>query len=108
MARPKNITTSITSSRRRRQGRRRRPLHRPTARPSRSRMKRPRRLGYGEEATLVEHLEELRGRIIIMLCALALTTALAFAFHTHILTWLNHALPADKRQPVTFGVTEPF
>jgi sec-independent protein translocase protein TatC len=71
-------------------------------------MKRLRRLGYGEEATLVEHLEELRGRIIIILCALAITTGVAFAFHTHILAWLNHALPADRRQPVTFGVTEPF
>jgi sec-independent protein translocase protein TatC len=71
-------------------------------------MKRVRRLGYGEEATLVEHLEELRGRVIIVLCALGVTTAVAFAFNTHILAWLNHALPADKRQPVTFGVTEPF
>jgi sec-independent protein translocase protein TatC len=71
-------------------------------------MKRLRRLGYGEEATLVEHLEELRRRIIIVLCALVVTTAVSFVFHRHILTWLNHALPADKRQPVTFGVAEPF
>jgi sec-independent protein translocase protein TatC len=68
----------------------------------------PPRLQYGEEATLVEHLEELRWRIIVMLVALALGTVLAFAFHTHILDWLNHALPANRRHPTTFGVAEPF
>ena len=68
----------------------------------------PRRLQYGEEATLVEHLEELRWRIVIVLIALALTTIVAFAFHTHILDWLNHALPAKRRHPTTFGVAEPF
>src|SRR5919108_638238 len=33
----------------------------------------PRRLSYGEEATLVEHLEELRSRLIV--CIVALTVA---------------------------------
>src|SRR3954466_4521076 len=68
----------------------------------------PRRLPHGEEATFVENLEELRWRIIIVLGALALTTIVAFAFHGHVLDWLNHALPADRRQPVTLGVAEPF
>src|SRR6478609_2024339 len=63
----------------------------------------PRRLPHSEEATFVEHLEELRWRIIIVLGALALTTIVAFAFHGHVLDWLNHALPADRRQPVTLG-----
>ena len=68
----------------------------------------PRRLGHGEEATLVEHLEELRWRLFIILGALTVATVIAFAFHTHILDWLNQPLPADKRQPVTLGVAEPF
>jgi sec-independent protein translocase protein TatC len=68
----------------------------------------PRRLGYGEEATLVEHLEELRWRIFISLGALALATIVAFAFHGHILDWLNRPLPLDRRRPVTLGVAEPF
>jgi sec-independent protein translocase protein TatC len=68
----------------------------------------PRRLGHGEEATLVEHLEELRWRLFIILGALTVATVIAFAFHTHILDWLNHPLPADRRQPVTLGVAEPF
>src|SRR6266576_4489587 len=68
----------------------------------------PRRLPHSEETTFVEHLEELRWRIIIVLGALAITTMVAFAFHGHVLDWLNHALPADRRPPVTFGVAEPF
>jgi len=68
----------------------------------------PRRLGYGEEATLVEHLEELRWRIFIILGAVLVTTIVAFAFHTHILDWLNRPLPPDHRKPVTLGVAEPF
>jgi sec-independent protein translocase protein TatC len=68
----------------------------------------PRRLGFGEEATLVEHLEELRWRLFIMLGALAVGTIIAFAFHAHVLDWLNRPLPADRRRPVTLGVAEPF
>jgi sec-independent protein translocase protein TatC len=68
----------------------------------------PRRLQHDEGATLVEHLEELRWRIIVVLCALALTTIVAFVFHGHILDWLNHPLPADRRRVVTLGVAEPF
>src|SRR5439155_9839139 len=48
------------------------------------------------------------GRIIVVLGALALTTIVAFAFHGHILDWLNHPLPADRRRVVTLGVAEPF
>ena len=64
----------------------------------------PRRLGHGEEATLVEHLEELRWRLFIVIGALALGTIVAFAFHGHILDWLNHPLPAERRKPLTLGV----
>ena len=68
----------------------------------------PQRLEHGAEATFVEHLEELRWRIIIVLGALALATIVAFAFHGQILDWLNQPLPADRRRPVTLGVAEPF
>ena len=69
----------------------------------------PRRLGYGEEATLVEHLDELRTRIFVSLFGVAVTFGVAFAFHGHLLEWLNKPIPADKRdQLTTFGVAEPF
>src|SRR2546423_10959353 len=68
----------------------------------------PRRLEHGEDTTLVGHLEELRSRLIVVLGAVALTTIVAFAFHGHILDWLNHPLPADRRRVVTLGVAEPL
>jgi sec-independent protein translocase protein TatC len=68
----------------------------------------PRRLQYGEEATLVEHLEELRWRIIVMLCALAVGAIVGFVFHGHLIDWLNRPLPADRRHLLTLGVVEPF
>ena len=71
-------------------------------------MRLPRRLRHGEEASLVEHLDELRNRLIVSLVALAGGFTVAFVFHAHLIHWLNQALPADKRKPVTFGVTEPF
>jgi sec-independent protein translocase protein TatC len=68
----------------------------------------PRRLGHAEEATLGEHLEELRGRLFVMLGALGLGTVVAYVFHNQVLNWLNQPLPADHRQLYTFGVAEPF
>ena len=71
-------------------------------------MRLPRRLGHAEEATLVEHLDELRTRIIISLVALAATTTVAFVFHHHLIKWLERPLPPDRRELITFGVAEPF
>jgi sec-independent protein translocase protein TatC len=67
----------------------------------------PRRLAHGEEATLVEHLDELRTRLLFALIAVGLGFAVAFAFHVHIIEWLTEPLP-DGKELVTFGVTEPF
>jgi sec-independent protein translocase protein TatC len=71
-------------------------------------MRLPRRLGHGEEATLVEHLDELRTRIIVSLVALAATTTVAFVFHRHLIRWLEQPLPAERRQLLTLSPTEPF
>ena len=67
----------------------------------------PRRLDHGEEATLVEHLDELRSRLIIAIVAIVPLFALTFAFHDQIMEWLIGPLPDDKKL-VTLGVTEPF
>src|SRR4051794_40753055 len=68
----------------------------------------PRRLRTGEEATLVEHLDELRRRLFISLGALGAGWTVAFIFHEHLLAWLNHQLPAGHRQVTTLAVAEPF
>jgi sec-independent protein translocase protein TatC len=67
----------------------------------------PRRLHHGEEATLVEHLDELRTRLIIVLFAVIPAFLIAFIFHEQIMDWLVGPLPNDKKL-VTLGVTEPF
>jgi len=68
----------------------------------------PRRLRHGEEATLVEHLDELRARLIIALAAIAVAFVVTYAFHGHILHWLNRPLPDRLKKPVTFSPVEPF
>jgi sec-independent protein translocase protein TatC len=67
----------------------------------------PRRLEHGEEATLVEHLGELRTRLVFCLVALAVTTGIAYGFHRTLLHWLNRPLPKGVK-PITIDPTEPF
>ena len=67
----------------------------------------PRRLQHGEEATVVEHLGELRTRIVFCLIAVAVTFGFAYALHGTLLNWLNRPLPKGYK-PVTLTVTEPF
>jgi sec-independent protein translocase protein TatC len=67
----------------------------------------PRRLRHGEEATLVEHLGELRARLVVCLIALFAGFGVAFGFHKTIIHWLNGPLP-EHLKPTTLGVAEPF
>jgi len=68
----------------------------------------PRRLRHGEEATLVEHLGELRARLLISLAAIFLPALVLFVgFRRPLIELLVQPLPDDKNL-VTLGVTEPF
>jgi sec-independent protein translocase protein TatC len=69
----------------------------------------PRRLEHGEEATLVEHLDELRTRIFVCLGALLIGLIVGYVIHDHLIHWLNRPLPEGRvGRPITFGVAEPF
>jgi sec-independent protein translocase protein TatC len=68
----------------------------------------PRRLSHGEEATLVEHLGELRARIVISLAAITVGFVGAYLIHSHLVHWLESALPADHRKLTTLSPAEPF
>jgi sec-independent protein translocase protein TatC len=70
-------------------------------------MARLRPVDFEDRLTLVEHLDELRTRLIIALFAIVPAFALTFAFHERIMEWLTGPLPDDK-ELVTLGVTEPF
>jgi len=62
---------------------------------------------FDEEMTLVEHLDELRNRIIASLAVLVVACGLCFWQNDLLLEIANKPLPGD-RVPITFGVTEPF
>jgi sec-independent protein translocase protein TatC len=69
---------------------------------------RARAVKFDDRLTLVEHLDELRTRIIVSLVAFGLAFALCFWQDALMLEIFNTALPADREEPITLGVTEPF
>jgi sec-independent protein translocase protein TatC len=72
------------------------------------RVRPPRRLGHGEEATLVEHLEELRQRLFMCIGAVLAGFIVAFVFHRHLIHWLELELPPGRRHLTTLTIGEPF
>lgn len=57
--------------------------------------------------TLIEHLEELRNRLLIAFGAWVAGTAVAFYFEDRLLDWLKQPLPPNMTLHA-FGVLEPF
>jgi len=70
-------------------------------------MPRLRPVDFEDRLTLVEHLDELRTRIVISIAAFAVAFALCFWQNSRLLDIANAPLPGD-RTPITFGVAEPF
>ena len=70
-------------------------------------MRKIRPVAYEDRLSLVEHLEELRSRILVSVAALGVGFAIA-AWQNHaILELLNAPLP-EGREPITLSPTEPF
>src|SRR5919201_5582629 len=70
-------------------------------------MARLRTARFDERLTLVEHLDELRTRIIVCVAVLGVAVGLCFWQNHLILHLINAPLPAHK-QPFTLSPTEPF
>jgi sec-independent protein translocase protein TatC len=70
--------------------------------------RRVRAVSHEDQLTLVEHLDELRSRIIV--CAVVFTVAFALCFwQNHLLLEIaSHPLPNGHEKLLTLGVTEPF
>jgi sec-independent protein translocase protein TatC len=73
----------------------------------------PRRLEHGEEVSLVEHLTELRQRLLVAFIALGVGFIVAFWRNSDILRLFNRQLPIDPNThrhilPTTLSVSEPF
>ena len=71
----------------------------------------PRRIkpvGHDDRLSLVDHLDELRNRLIVSISAFVVAFGLC-AWQNHaILEIVNKPLPDDIGKPLTFGVTEAF
>ena len=70
-------------------------------------MARLRPVDFEDRLTLVEHLDELRTRIIISIAVFSVAFAVCFWQNDRLLDIANGPLPGDKT-PITFGVAEPF
>jgi sec-independent protein translocase protein TatC len=64
-------------------------------------------VGHEDRLSVVEHLDELRSRIIVSLLAFSVALALCFWQNHLILKIVNHPL-GHQHKPTTFGVAEPF
>jgi sec-independent protein translocase protein TatC len=71
-------------------------------------MRRIRPIQHEAQVSLVEHLDELRARIVVSLSVFGVALALCF-WQSHLLLELAAApLPAGHTKLTTFGITEPF
>jgi sec-independent protein translocase protein TatC len=62
---------------------------------------------FDERLSLVEHLDELRTRIVVCVAVLVVAVGLCFWQNHHLLHLINGPLPAHKK-PFTLSPTEPF
>src|SRR3954469_8656736 len=63
-------------------------------------------VSHDDRLTVVEHLDELRTRIVVSLAAFGVALALCFWQNHQLLHWLNK--PLHGKEPITFGVAEAF
>ena len=68
----------------------------------------PPKASFDDRLTLIEHLDELRNRIIVSLVVFGTAFALCFWQNDVLLDIANAPLPGETPVPLTLGVTEPF
>lgn len=73
-----------------------------------SRLRPPRRLEHGEEASLVEHLEELRQRLFFVIGAVVVGAIIGFSIHSHLIRWFLLTLPPRNRHPIANSPIQGF
>ena len=71
-------------------------------------MRRIKPASFDDRMSLVDHLDELRARLVVCLAIFGVALALCF-WQNHLLLEIASApLPAGHQKLITFGVTEPF
>jgi sec-independent protein translocase protein TatC len=71
-------------------------------------MRRVKSLAYEDEVSLVEHLDELRARVVVSLTVFGVALALCFWQNELLIELANVPLPPGHSQLLTLGVSEPF
>jgi sec-independent protein translocase protein TatC len=69
--------------------------------------RRIRPIGFEDRLSLVDHLDELRSRIILTLAAFGVALGLCF-WQNHLLLKIANQPLGHHRHPITLGVAEPF
>lgn len=70
--------------------------------------RRVRAVSHEDRLSLVEHLDELRSRLILCIVVFGVALALCFWQNNLLLEIAGGPLPEDHKKLITFGVTEPF
>jgi sec-independent protein translocase protein TatC len=71
-------------------------------------MRRARAISHEDRLSLVEHLDELRTRVVVSLAAFGVALGLCFWQSPLLLELANAPLPSAHDKLLTIGVTEPF
>jgi sec-independent protein translocase protein TatC len=71
-------------------------------------VRRIRPAAFEDQMSLVEHLDELRARLIVCLAIFGVALAACFWQNHLLLEIASSPLPAGHKKLITFGVTEPF
>jgi sec-independent protein translocase protein TatC len=71
-------------------------------------MRRVKPISHEDQLSLVEHLDELRARIVVSLSVFGVALALCFWQNNLLLELANAPLPAGHDKLITFGISEPF
>lgn len=71
-------------------------------------MARMKAVSHEDRLTLVEHLDELRTRIVVCLAVFGIALALCFWQNNLLLEIASGPLPSNHDKLITFGVAEPF
>src|SRR6185312_6270417 len=71
-------------------------------------MRRVKAISHEDELSLVEHLDELRFRLVVSIAVFGAALALCFWQNHLLLELASVPLPSDHSQLITFGISEPF
>ena len=71
-------------------------------------MRRAKPISHEDELSLVEHLDELRFRVVVSLAVFGVALALCFWQNHLLLELASVPLPSNHNKLITFGISEPF